>query len=276
MKYEGCAPDGRRSCLSHREHLFPLWRVPFDINSLDRLVGHEATPLSFRGLVSERFPGASDASIVKGIGVALHLSSGEEVIVRDPQDGSVVAVSDSLPNGLELQAERAPPTEGRHIGTLKGKLGNGSGSVGGLGDGLGGDVEERRGDGSGKEFRGQLLKFERINAHLANERTWLAWVRTALAVLTMAMSLLSLTEDLSSSIRILGLMLGVVFMTCTLFTYLTGWLRYSRVKQVLAWQGEEVRAKLGRFGLSYQAKFLGLALVFVIPLYVLGGTNLLG
>ena len=34
-----------------------------------------------------------------------------------------------------------------------------------------------------------------MQAHLANERTWLAWVRTALSALSVAFSLLTLSDD---------------------------------------------------------------------------------
>ncbi|CAM9246064.1 unnamed protein product [Choristocarpus tenellus] len=212
------------------------------------------------------YPGASDASISRGVDLALQIPTGTGVIVRDPQDGSVLAISDSLPDRLHVNAERTVVQE-----RVQSIVGGGKP----VGDGLGSAAREERHDGEGKEFRGELLKFERINAHLANERTWLAWVRTALSVLTMALSLLSLTDDLSSSIKILGVLLGVAFVVCTLFTYFTGWLRYSRVKEVLAWRGTQVKAKLGRFGLSYQARFLGIALACAVPLYVFGGVNVI-
>ena len=38
-------------------------------------------------------------------------------------------------------------------------------------------------------FRGQWIKFERVLSHLANERTWLAWLRVALTLLAAAFTL---------------------------------------------------------------------------------------
>ena len=35
-----------------------------------------------------------------------------------------------------------------------------------------------------QNFQGQYLKFERVLSHLANERTWLAWLRAALTLLS--------------------------------------------------------------------------------------------
>lgn len=158
-----------------------------------------------------------------------------------------------------------PPSTAQKIGSDNGKtnLGVGAGASKPGGGGAGGGAES---------FRGEMLKFERVNAHLANERTWLAWVRTALSVLGVALSLLSLADDLGTiSMDSLALVLGIAFVVCTLFTYLTGWLRYAKVKEVLTWQGAQVKARFGRFGLGYQAKFLGVALVLTVPLYIAGG-----
>ena len=158
------------------------------------------------------------------------------------------------------------------------------GGGGGSGGGGGGDVSigssfpggtggEGRG-GAAQEFRGEVLKFERVNAHLANERTWLAWVRTALSVLGVALSLISLTDEMgSATMDSTALALGVAFVLCTLFTYLTGWLRYARVKEVLTWTGSQVKGKFGRFGLQYFTWFLGGALVLTVPIYLMAGVN---
>lgn len=77
----------------------------------------------------------------------------------------------------------------------------------------------------------------------------------------------------SVSMDSLALILGVAFVLCTMFTYVTGWLRYARVKEVLSWHGSQVKARFGRFGLGYQAKFLGIALVLTVPVYIAGGIN---
>jgi uncharacterized membrane protein YidH (DUF202 family) len=44
-----------------------------------------------------------------------------------------------------------------------------------------------------------VLRLERVQAHLANERTWLAWVRTSLSALTIAFSLLTLADQAAVS-----------------------------------------------------------------------------
>eukprot|EP00903_Cladosiphon_okamuranus_P016293 g15025.t1 len=279
------------------------------------------------------FAGASDESITRTIEIALGLPRGTPAVIRDPEDGSALAVSDSLPDGLTLDATPAAATAAVATAVLGGNVGEGGhatkfgtssskqvGGRGGAGDGSsllgrqrsedafygssensgnnssshssrkslqgggdgssignsdpgGGGGGEGRG-GAAQEFRGELLKFERVNAHLANERTWLAWVRTALSVLGVALSLISLTDDMgSTSMDSTALALGVAFVLCTLFTYMTGWLRYARVKEVLTWTGNQVKGKFGRFGLQYFTWFLGWALVLTVPIYLMAGVN---
>eukprot|EP00752_Nemacystus_decipiens_P014392 g12801.t1 len=266
------------------------------------------------------FAGASDESIMRTIEMALGLPRGTPVVIRDPEDGSALAVSDSLPDGLTLDAAPAAgaaavatavlgSSSSKQIGSGGGGGGDdsrsegrrsedgfygshengnssnrksllgGGGSIGSSspgvpGGGGGGGHGGGGGGGAAQEFRGELLKFERVNAHLANERTWLAWVRTALSVLGVALSLISLTDEMgSTSMDSTALVLGVAFVLCTLFTYLTGWLRYARVKEVLTWTGSQVKGKFGRFGLQYFTWFLGGALVLTVPIYLMAGVN---
>ena len=289
-----------------------------------------------------RYAGASDESITRTVEIALGLPRGTPAVIRDPEDGSALAVSDSLPDGLTLDATAAAATaavatavlggnvgeggepkkwggsssgSGKHVGgggggddsrsgrrrsgdgfygsseiagnssgnshsnrkNLRGGGGGGGGGDGSIGNSGPGGAGAGSGDGTGgaaQEFRGELLKFERVNAHLANERTWLAWVRTALSVLGVALSLISLTDDMgSASMDSTALALGVAFVLCTLFTYMTGWLRYARVKEVLTWTGSQVKGKFGRFGLQYFTWFLGGALVLTVPIYLMAGVN---
>ncbi|CAM9870390.1 unnamed protein product, partial [Hapterophycus canaliculatus] len=239
------------------------------------------------------FAGASDEAISRTIEIVLGLPRGTPAVIRDPEDGSALAVSDSLPDGLTLDATLAagaaarsdPPRmnrqrseDGFYGGSECGGNGNG-GNEKGTHDGApgvaaaGGSGSEGRG-AAAQEFRGEMLKFERVNAHLANERTWLAWVRTALSVLGVALSLISLTEDLgSTTMDSTALALGVAFVLCTLFTYMTGWLRYVRVKEVLTWTGSQVKGRFGRFGLHYFTWFLGWSLLLTVPIYLIAGIN---
>ena len=263
-----------------------------------------------------RFSGASDEAISRAIDSALGFPRGTPAVIRDPEDGSALAISDSLPDGLTLDATPVKPADalssigggglgiamsklhkrgggavdessalprsddGFHNSSenatlLKGNANGGSGGDGGSGSNEGGGNNGRGAGGGAKEFRGELLKFERVNAHLANERTWLAWVRTALSVLGVALSLLSLMDDMDTvAMDSLALVLGVAFVVCTLFTYMTGWLRYTRVKKVLTWTSDQVKGSFGRFGLQYFTRFLGVSLVLTVPLYLYGGVTI--
>ncbi|CAN0067004.1 unnamed protein product [Ascophyllum nodosum] len=262
------------------------------------------------------FSGASDEAISRAIDSALGFPRGTPAVIRDPEDGSALAISDSLPDGLTLDATPVKPADalssigggglgiamsklhkrgggavdessalprsddGFHNSSenatlLKGNANGGSGGDGGSGSNEGGGNNGRGAGGGAKEFRGELLKFERVNAHLANERTWLAWVRTALSVLGVALSLLSLMDDMGTvAMDSLALVLGVAFVVCTLFTYMTGWLRYTRVKKVLTWTSDQVKGSFGRFGLQYFTRFLGVSLVLTVPLYLYGGVTI--
>lgn len=253
-----------------------------------------------------RFSGASDEAISRTIDNALGLPLGTPAVIRDPEDGSALAVSDSLPDGLILDAtpatsfasnyaapkwdqtggedsrpqrgletsQQRSSDDGFHGENENDKNGGAATANGGREGGGGGGSSGGSSSNRAKEFRGELLKFERVNAHLANERTWLAWVRTALSVLGVALSLLSLMDDMDSTgMDSIALALGVAFVVCTLFTYMTGWLRYTRVTKVLTWTGSQVKGTFGRFRLQYFTRFLGIALVLTVPVYLYGGVN---
>ena len=162
------------------------------------------------------------------------------VILHDLEDSSIVAVTASLPSGLRTKAEvKAPapaPTE------------NGNGTP------------------SSTNTRASLLKFERINAHLANERTWLSWVRTTLATITCAFSFLNLSSNIEHWSLILFI-LGCVFVACALLTYITGKLRFQRLKTVLSMPYSTLAPKFRRFGMGHHATLFGLLIVATSAVY---------
>jgi uncharacterized membrane protein YidH (DUF202 family) len=121
---------------------------------------------------------------------------------------------------------------------------------------------------SANSFRGELLKFERINAHLANERTWLAWVRTALSTLSCAFAFLSLSS--SGTYEYFCYALGCVFCGTVILVYGTGWLRYSKVKQILGLAFTEISNNFDRFGVSWVAWLFAFLFVATSALYWVG------
>lgn len=188
------------------------------------------------------FVGASEASIKQSMAAALGLKGEQGFFGRD-LDGDVVALSSSLPTGSVLKIEYVRPEAGP------------GGSAG----------DQRR----ALTFRGQVLKFERVQAHLANERTWLAWVRTALSALSIAFSLLTVAEDATKQwLAVCFFVTGSFMVANVLFTFVTGWLRYVRVKDVLMLSKSEMSENFGRFGLSHQARFLSAILLFISVLYI--------
>lgn len=192
------------------------------------------------------FSGASEESILSSITDALGLPAEEQLELRDGE-GDIVAVSEDLPSSLVVHVNLLSTTSARVREHVK---------------------------SSGMKFRGQVLKFERVQAHLANERTWLAWVRTALSALSVAFSLLTLSDSASSSWLEVALFVSGCAMTANvLLTFITGWLRYVRVKDVLLLAKEHMTEDFRRFGLSHHARFLSVILCFISVLYLLGSSQ---
>ena len=117
-------------------------------------------------------------------------------------------------------------------------------------------------------FRGELLKFERINAHLANERTWLAWVRTALSTLSCSFAFLSLSN--TGYFEIMIYILGSLFCLSVLFVYATGWLRYVRVKLILGLSFNEMKNRFDRIGIHWVARVFGGLFIATSIMYWIG------
>ena len=187
------------------------------------------------------YEGTSDAGIVQLFASALNIDTSAGIVARDPSDGSIVALNQFLPQGMLVEIDDTPNPAAASPPAA---------------------------------FRGQLLKFERIQAHLANERTWLAWVRTALSALSIAFSLLSLTDDTVKWLEVTLFVIGCLFVVNVLLTFVTGWLRYTRVKDVLMLSKRELTDNFQRLGVSHQARFLSALLVVLTLVYILFGRDL--
>lgn len=196
--------------------------------------------LGFRGAEHRLswYPGTSDASLRETIRELVQLPPETHVVLLD-HEGAVVAVNANLPDGLRLSVEVR--------GMLEGKAGQMTDAT---------------------SFRGELLKFERINAHLANERTWLAWVRTALSTLSCAFAFLSLAS--TGTYRLLVYLLGCLFCLGVLLVYTTGWLRYQRIKLVLGLSFSDMKSKFDRIGVTWVARLFGGLFLATCVLYWVG------
>ena len=194
------------------------------------------------------YKGSSAASIQQSIATALDIPPGKMVMAReDMKGGHVVALSDAIPSGAKLVVEPWDESVASSLSKA----------------------------GRTTQFRGQVLKFERVQAHLANERTWLAWVRTALSALSISFSLLTLADDATSTWLSVSLfVVGCFMVSNVLFTFITGWLRYVRVKDVLMMDKSEMSENFGRFGLSHHARFLAVLLLAITAMYIAGANDI--
>lgn len=195
------------------------------------------------------YQGTSDNALRDTIKETLSIPPDAYIVLKDEND-IIYAINQHLPDNIHLVAEKRSSDNSRLIGDEQNKLSKSSGDV------------------AANTFRGELLKFERINAHLANERTWLAWVRTALSTLSCAFAFLSLSR--SSTYDVVVYVLGSVFCLSVLFVYYTGWLRYSKIKLILGLSFSEMSNKFDRVGIHWIAKLLGILFVATCIIYWIG------
>jgi len=180
------------------------------------------------------YSGTSDVSLRETIREIVQLPPDTHVVLLD-NEGCVVAINQNLPDGLLLKVE---VRNSSNTAMVEDPKGNSSQQL-----------------TSATSFRGELLKFERINAHLANERTWLAWVRTALSTLSCAFAFLSLSS--SGTYETFIYILGSLFCLSVLFVYVTGWLRYTRIKLILGLSFSEMKNRFDRIGITWVARLFG-------------------
>lgn len=179
------------------------------------------------------------------------------MILRDLDDSSIVTVTSSLPSGLCCQAEVKAPTinSSRQV------------SYESEHDEFGEITQDRAPNSAAT--RATLLKFERINAHLANERTWLSWVRTTLATMTCAFAFLNLTAH-NDTWGTAVFVLGSLFIGCAAVTYITGRLRFQRLKRILSLEYSMLVPKFKRFGMAHHAVFVAVLVAATCVAYWAG------
>lgn len=193
------------------------------------------------------YPGTSDSGLRETIRELIQLPPDTHLVLLD-DEGYIVAVNQNLPDGLHLKVEVRNSANTAMVEDPKGS-----------------NAQHLT---SATSFRGELLKFERINAHLANERTWLAWVRTALSTLSCAFAFLSLSS--SGTYEVFVYVLGSLFCLSVLFVYVTGWLRYTRIKLILGLSFSEMKNKFDRIGITWVARLFGGLFVCTSVIYWLG------
>jgi len=193
------------------------------------------------------YPGTTDANLRDTIREIVQLPPETHLVLLD-SDGCIVAINQNLPDGLHLRVEVRNTANAAMVDDPK--------------------ATSPHFLTSATSFRGELLKFERINAHLANERTWLAWVRTALSTLSCAFAFLSLTS--SGTYEIFVYLLGSLFCLGVLFVYVTGWLRYTRIKLILGLSFSEMKNRFDRIGITWVARLFGVLFLMTAVTYWAG------
>ncbi|GMH98621.1 hypothetical protein TrVE_jg11946 [Triparma verrucosa] len=247
-------------------------KVTIKLNLLDR--GREqlqAPPINF-----SFYLGSSSEELEDSLKRALHhtiqslpsspsspssaSASSLDFVLEDPSDGSYVALSSSIPGKTTLNclvlpplspaASTSPPPSLNISSTRRSSLAN-----------------------TNQGFQASIMKFERVNAHLANERTWLAWIRTSISILGCAFSFLTLAEKSDQGMDWFCVGLGIGFVVCVLLTFFTGYTRYRQVKRLLSLSLTDINENFERFGVGHQSRFLLLLLVLTAVLYFVGGAE---
>ena len=117
---------------------------------------------------------------------------------------------------------------------------------------------------------GQYVNLERVLSHLANERTWLAWLRAALTLLTTAFMIWQLQGSIEHRPLIKGALhwLGIGFILVIPLTAVVGWIRYERTKHILSLSSVSIHHFFGNLGVNVQAWLLGVVLTLTVGIYI--------
>ena len=105
-------------------------------------------------------------------------------------------------------------------------------------------------DFRGKSYQNQLVKFNRILAHLVNERTVLAWFRTNLALVTLSFKYMKLAqtfEDRMYASTMLSVC-GGIFVVLLPISWWSGYSRYEKCKELLDYDVAKISAYLHKMG----------------------------
>ena len=119
-------------------------------------------------------------------------------------------------------------------------------------------------------FQGQYVKLERVLSHLANERTWLAWLRAALTLLTTAFMIWQLQGSIENRPLMKQALrwLGNGFILVIPLTAIVGWIRYERTKHILSLSSVSIHHFFGNLGVNVQAWLLGVVLILTVGIYI--------
>jgi putative membrane protein len=117
----------------------------------------------------------------------------------------------------------------------------------------------------GLSIEDRLTKFERMSSHLANERTFLAWVRTTMSVAGLAVTYSSLSPHHNPAIFWSG---SSFAWAVGLAVFCVGVSRYHTVKEVLNLPKHEITNRFGRRGIMLVVLLLGAFLALMTAIYL--------
>ena len=122
-----------------------------------------------------------------------------------------------------------------------------------------------------RRLEDRLIKFERMSSHLANERTFLAWIRTTVSVAGLAVTFTELFTEPRNR--------GFFFWAGSTFAWMVGVAvfsigvsRYQTVKAVLNMPKNAISNRFGRVGIifistSFAAFLCALTAAYMLALY---------
>jgi uncharacterized membrane protein YidH (DUF202 family) len=133
----------------------------------------------------------------------------------------------------------------------------------------------RDSDFRGRAFQAQITKFQRILAHLVNERTILAWFRTNLAFVTLSLKYMTLAQkydDPSSSsdgtgnryshaAAIVLYLCGGLFVLFLPLSWHFGWNRFKKCREILDYDITKISTYLYKMGFDLDNAALGSLIV---------------
>jgi putative membrane protein len=213
------------------------------------------------------FVGTADAAVTRVICSALNLPAATEIQMVD-SDGFHVPPCGQLPSGAyQVTVGSTLSTERIHM-SLNGIETPLSASPRGGGFELDEPLIENRSNSILSEgtLENRLVKFERMTSHLANERTFLAWVRTSASVAGLAVTY---STNYYRPRLSLIYWLGSVFAWCVgVYFFGTGVRRYWTVKSVLNRRKEDITNQWGRKGVGFVVALFGIFLALMSAMFL--------
>jgi len=213
------------------------------------------------------FVGTTDAAVNRVICSALNLPAATELQIVD-HDGFHVPPCGQLPSGAYQVSVGSPSSTERTPMAFSGIETALPASTRTGGFELEEPLIENRSNSLASEstLENRLVKFERMTSHLANERTFLAWVRTSASVAGLAVTY---STNYYRPRLSLIYWLGSVFAWCVgVYFFGTGVRRYWTVKSVLNRRKEDITNQWGRKGVGFVVALFGIFLALMSAMFL--------